>query len=322
MGLGHGHAHGRGHAHGHAAPSAAEPRSSPARRLSWALALTVSFLVVEVIAGYLSQSLALLSDAGHMLTDSGALLLALLAQRIAARPRTRQLTFGFRRAEILAALINGVVLVVTALFIIAEAIERLQAPRTVLAGPMLGVAIAGLAVNLASALVLGHGVDRANPNVRAALAHVISDALGSVASIAAAVSILWLDLPHADPMASLFISLLIAYGAVLLVRDTMSVLMEAVPLGVSVAELEHVVASTPGVRGFHDLHAWSISEGFAAVTVHVVLETGAHGTDVAKAVGARIRERFGIDHVTVQPEAPTMEDQLVPVDRLKPSSRT
>jgi cobalt-zinc-cadmium efflux system protein len=257
-----------------------------------------------------------------MLTDSGALVLALFAQRIAARPRTAQLTFGFRRAEILAALINGVVLVVTALLIIAEAIERLQAPRDVVGGPMLGVAIAGLLVNVIAALLLGHGVDRSNPNVRAAFAHVISDALGSVASIVAAGMILWLDMPLADPLASLFISLLIAYGAVLLVRDTMRVLMEAVPLGVSVAELEHVVSSTPGVRGFHDLHAWSISEGFAAVTVHVVLEGGAHGTDVAKAVGDRIRERFGIDHVTVQPETPTMADQLVPVDRLKRGSRT
>ena len=278
-------------------------------------------LVVEVVGGYLSQSLALLSDAGHMLTDSGALVLALLAQRIAARPRTRKLTFGFRRAEILAALINGVVLVVTALLIVVEAIERLQAPRAVLGGPMLGVACAGLLVNVIAALVLGHGIDRSNPNVRAALAHVISDALGSVASIVAAILILWFDLPLADPLASLFISLLIGYGAVLLVRDTMGVLMEAVPLGVSVAELEQVVASTPGVRAFHDLHAWSISEGFAAVTVHVVIDANAHGTDVAKAVGARIRERFGIEHVTVQPESPAMEDQLVPVDRLKRGSR-
>src|SRR5688500_1192379 len=124
MGLGHGHAHGHAHGHGseHAAHPKGEPRSSSTRRLGWALVLTASFLVVEVVAGYLSQSLALLSDAGHMLTDSGALVLALMAQRIAARPRTRKLTFGFRRAEILAALINGVVLVVTALLIVAEAL--------------------------------------------------------------------------------------------------------------------------------------------------------------------------------------------------------
>lgn len=289
---------------------------SSVHRLGWALILTVSFLAVEVVAGVLTGSLALLSDAGHMLTDSGALVLALVAQRIAARPHTHKHTFGFRRAEILAALINGVVLVVTAVVIVIEAIDRIGAPTPVQAGPMLVVSIAGLFVNLAAALVLGHGVERSNANVRAALAHVLSDALGSVASIVAAILLLWFDLTRADALASLFIAVLIAYGAVNLVRETTSVLMEAVPLGIDLSALSRVVCDTPGVRGFHDLHAWSISEGFVAVTVHVVLDGTAHGTDVAKAVGARVRERFGIDHVTVQPESPSLEEQVVPVDRL------
>lgn len=273
-------------------------------------------MVVEVVSGVLTQSLALLSDAGHMLTDSGALLLALLAQRIAMKPRTRLYTFGFRRAEILAALINGILLVVTALLIIIEAIERIENPPQVQAGPMLWVASAGLLVNLCAALVLGLNHAHGNANLRAALAHVLSDALGSVASIAAALCVLYFDMPLADPLASLFISLLIGFGALRLVRSTASVLMESVPLGVDLNELEHVIRETPGVGDLHDLHAWGISDGFAAVTVHVVLDGAAHGTDVAQAVGQRIKDRFGITHVTVQPESPPASAQLVPAERL------
>lgn len=271
---------------------------------------------VEVVAGLWTQSLALLSDAGHMLTDSGALLLALFAQRIAVRPRTRLFTFGFRRAEILAALLNGALLVVTAIAIVAEAIERLGEPREILGGPMLGVAVTGLTVNLAAAAVLGTSHAHHNANVRAALAHVISDALGSIASIVAAVCVHYFGLPLADALASLFIAVLIGLGSLRLLRDTAGVLMERVPPGVDMAELERVVRETPGVADLHDLHAWGISDGFAAVTVHVVLAGGAHGTDVAQAVGARVRERFGINHVTVQPESPPTSTQVVPVERL------
>ena len=289
---------------------------SASRRLAWALALTVSFMVVEVVAGIFTQSLALLSDAGHMLTDSGALMLALFAQRVAMKPRTRLYTFGFRRAEILAALINGLLLVVTALLIIIEAVERLKAPLAVQAGPMLWVAITGLLVNLVAALILGLNHAHGNANVRAALAHVVSDALGSVASIVAALCLLYFDQPLADPLASLFISLLLGFGALRLVRPTAHVLMESVPLGVDLSELERVIRETPGVADLHDLHAWGISDGFAAVTVHVVLQGSAHGTDVAQAVGQRINDRFGITHVTVQPESPPASAQLLPAERL------
>jgi cobalt-zinc-cadmium efflux system protein len=272
-------------------------------------------MLVEVVAGLLTHSLALLSDAGHMLTDSGSLVLAVIAQRIASKPRTRLYTFGFRRAEILAALINGVLLIVTAVVIVFEAIERLGDPPKIHGGPMLGVAITGLCVNIAAALVLGLH-HHSNANVRAALAHVISDALGSVASIVAALCVLYLNLPQADAIASLFIAVLIGFGALFLVRDTASVLMESVPLGVDLAELERVVRETSGVADLHDLHAWGISDGFAAVTVHVVLDGSAHGTDVAHAVGERVKERFGIAHVTVQPESPPSSEQLLPVERL------
>ena len=304
------HPHGHGHSHAHRAPG------TNVRRLAIALVLTLSFFVVEVIAGFATQSLALLSDAGHMLTDSGALIVALVAQRLATRPRTRVHTFGFRRAEILAALANGALLVATAAAVCVEAIQRLRDPPQVAAGPMLIVACIGLAVNGVAALVLGHGADD-SVNVRAALAHVLSDALGSVASIIAAVGVLYFDFSLADPLASLAIACLVAIGAVRLLRQTSSVLMETVPLGVDMHALEETILATPGVGELHDLHAWSISDGFAAVSVHVVLDGVGHGTDVARAVGQRVRERFGIGHVTVQPEAPPSSAQLVPVERLR-----
>jgi cobalt-zinc-cadmium efflux system protein len=286
------------------------------RRLAIALALTLSFFLVEVVAGLWTGSLALLSDAGHMFTDSGALVLALVAQRIAVRPRTRVHTFGFRRAEILAALTNGALLVATAAAVIVEALSRLADPPMIEARPMLLVACGGLLINGIAALVLGHGSSD-SINMRAALAHVASDALGSVASIVAALGILYFEFPLADPLASLAIALLIAFGAVRLLKQTGSVLMETAPLGIDLHELDSVIRGTAGVHDLHDLHAWSISDGFAAVSVHVVLDGVGHGTDVARAVGERVRQRFGIEHVTVQPEAPPLSAQLVPVERLR-----
>ncbi|HEY6878038.1 MAG TPA: cation diffusion facilitator family transporter, partial [Polyangiales bacterium] len=184
---------------------------------------------------------------------------------------------------------------------------------------MLWVAVAGLAVNLIAAVVLGHGASD-NTNMRAALAHVLSDALGSVASIIAALSVLYFGFELADALASLAISLLIGMGAWRLLRQTSSVLMETAPLGIDLSELEQTIRATRGVSDLHDLHAWSISDGFAAVTVHVVLDGVGHGTDVARAVGDRVREKYGIEHVTVQPEAPPVSQQLVPVDRLRKRS--
>lgn len=285
-------------------------------RLGIALGITLAFFGIEVAAGFWTHSLALLSDAGHMLTDSGALVLALVAQRIAQRPRTRVHTFGFRRAEILAALANAALLIATCGGIVLEAFKRIDDPPMVDAGPMLWVAIAGLAVNLIAAVVLGHGASD-NTNMRAALAHVLSDALGSVASIIAALSVIYFGFELADPLASLAISALIGMGAWRLLKQTSSVLMETAPLGIDLAELEHTIRETRGVSDLHDLHAWSISDGFAAVTVHVVLDGVGHGTDVAGAVGDRIRQKYGIEHVTVQPEAPPVSQQLVPIDRLR-----
>jgi cobalt-zinc-cadmium efflux system protein len=280
-----------------------------------ALALTVLFMAVEAVTGWLVHSLALLSDAGHMFADAAALGLALVAQRVASRPRTTFRTYGFRRAETLAALANGIALGVTALLVVAEGIARWHEPPAVDVLPMLVVAIVGLLVNLLAGWVLSRGQGH-NTNVRAAIAHVAADALGSAAAIAAALLMLWFAWYRADVIASLAISLLILWGAYRLVTETVSVLMESAPPGVSLAELEATIRGTRGVAEMHDLHAWTISDGFDIVTVHVVLDGSAHGTDVAREVGERIRVAHKVNHVTVQPEAPSLPPAIHPAHLL------
>ncbi len=303
----HDHDHDHRHEHdGHARDHDhhAELRGTPARRLALALALTASFMVVEVVGGVLTHSLALLSDAVHMLTDAGALVLALVAQRIATRQRTARRTYGFRRAETLAAFVNGAALAVSSAWILVEAVGRWLHPRAI-AGPwMMAVALVGLFVNLASAWALSRGSDGHNANTRAALAHVLADAGGSVAAIAAGAAVTFLGWNRADPAISVAMSGLILWGAWRLVSETVDVLMEGAPGDVDLARLDAVVRGASGVADLHDLHAWTVADGFHVVTVHVVLAEGAHGTEVAREVSQRIERELGISHVTVQPEAP------------------
>ena len=293
-----------GHQHEHASPS------TPARKLGIALGLTATFMFVEVVAGWLTGSLALLSDAGHMLTDAGALTVALLAQHVAQRARTGQRTFGYRRAEVLAALANGVVLGVSSIWIVIEAIRRFWDPPHVQGLPMLIVAAVGLVLNLISAAVLS-SAGKSNANVRAAAAHVAADAAGSVAAIIAGVAVWAFGWNLADPIVSVLISLLILWSSWKLVRDAVDVLMESAPKGLVSAEVERTITQTPGVASAHDLHLWSISDGLPMVSVHVVLSGDQHGTEVAAAVSQRVRDAHGVAHVTVQPEAPAPTTRLV-----------
>src|SRR2546423_3536622 len=219
---------GRAHAHGGGHAASAVVWSGPEGRLLITLVLTACFMVVEAVAGWLVHSLALLSDAGHMLADAGALGLAFMAQRVSTRPRRILRTYGYGRAETLAALANGIVLGVTALWVVAEAIARWRAPEAINAGPMLAVATAGLLFNLVAGWILSRAHSH-NSNTRAALAHVASDALGSVAAIAAALAVLLSGWERADALASVVISVLILWGAFRLVTETASVLMESAP---------------------------------------------------------------------------------------------
>ena len=259
--------------------------------------------------------MALLSDAGHMLTDAGALALALWAQALSTRPRSGSKTFGYRRAEILAAAANGIVLGITAVGVIIEAIARLSAPPGVNARIMLAVAAIGLVVNLVGAWNLSRGGTR-NLNLRAATVHMLADAAGSAAAIVAAILILAFGWNRADPITSIVISTLILTGSWRLLRDATHVLMEGAPPGVDVATLERVARETPGVCDVHDLHVWSIVDDAPVITAHVVLDPGAHGVEVARDVGRRIEEAVGQSHVTVQPEAALPDHQLLPAGTL------
>ncbi|WP_437997518.1 cation diffusion facilitator family transporter [Sorangium sp. So ce185] len=313
-----GHDHDHDHDHDHGDPRHHDHhhdhRRAPLRRLLAAFALTASFLVVEAAVGWWSKSLALLADAGHMLADAAALGLAIIAQRIAAQARTRARTYGYRRAEVLAAFANGIALALTAIWIFIEAVHRWRAPQAVHAEALAITASLGLLVNVASALLLSTGERGHNINTRAALAHVLSDALGSVGAIVAGVLILAFGWTRADPVISAAIGTLVLWGGWRLVRDTSRVLMEGSPIEIDLAHVEDTIRSVPGVLDFHDLHVWSISDGFNVLTVHVVLARGYHGTDVAAAVGRRLRERHALDHCTIQPE-PLHEERLVTLRR-------
>jgi len=266
---------------------------------------------VEAVVGWVSGSLALLADAGHMLGDSGALLLALIAQRMAEKPRTQVRTYGHRRAEVLAAFVNGIVLFGIALMIVREAVERLFDPVPISGTPMLIAASAGLVVNLLSAFILSRG-GKGNLNVRTALLHVLSDALGSVAAIIAGISALWFAAPRVDPAVSLVIALLVMLGGYRVLRETTGILLESAPAHLDVAKVEAAIRATPGVASVHDLHVWCISEEFDSLTAHVTLARGAHGTEVCRSVADRLKAEFRLEHVTIQPEAPP-PDELVNV---------
>jgi cobalt-zinc-cadmium efflux system protein len=298
----------RGHDHDH------DHRATPLRRLIAAFVVTAAFMLIEAAVGWWSRSLALVADAGHMLADAAALLLAIIAQRIAAQSRTRARTYGYRRAEVLAAFANGIALGLTAIWIFIEAASRWQAPPPIRAEAMTITAAAGLAVNLGSALVLSTGSGGHNVNTRAALAHVLSDAIGSVGAIAAGVLILAFGWVRADPVISALIGALILWGGWRLVRETSRVLMEGSPIEIDIAHVEETIRAVPGVVDLHDLHVWSISDGFDVLTVHVVIGKGHHGTDVVAAVSRRLREAHKLDHCTIQPE-PVQEAQLVTLRR-------
>jgi cobalt-zinc-cadmium efflux system protein len=271
-----------------------------------AMLITAGLMVLEVIGGILTGSLALLADAGHMLTDVAAIGLSLGAAWLMRRPATPQRTFGFHRAEILAALINGLSLMVLSLYVIYEAIGRLEAPPSVETGPMLAIATLGLLANLASGWVLMRSSDE-NLNVRSAYLHVLSDALGSVGAILAGVLMYLYGWYLADPILSIAISVLIMWSAWRLLRDTVNVLLEAAPASINVAEVQRTLDAVKGVDHVHDLHIWSVASNFVALSGHVRLEHApscAQHQRLLRELRELLHDRFGIEHVTLQLEEP------------------
>ena len=293
-------------AHSHAHDEHSRGRAEDRRRLAVTLGLVSLYLIAEVLGGLWTGSLALLADAGHMFSDVAALALSLFAIWLAQRPTTIKRTFGYHRVEILAALANAVALVVVALLILSEAYERLGTPRDVLGAPMLLIAFGGLLVNLAGLWML-HGGKDSNLNVRGAWLHVLSDTLGSIGVITAAFLVWAFGWTQADPIASILIALLVIFASWQLLRETVGVLMEAAPGHIDVEEVRRALCETRGVLSIHDLHVWTITSGFVSLSCHV--ESSHQVPDDALLAGLQelLRERFGIDHVTIQIEPPGFE---------------
>lgn len=274
------------------------------RPLAIALGITSLFLVVEVVGGWLTNSLALLADAGHMATDAAALALALLAVWLARRPATPERSFGYYRAEVLAALVNAAALVVVSFLILWEAYRRLGSPPEVDSGPMLAVAVAGLVANAASAWVLARGGGHeSNLNMRGAFLHVVGDMLGSVGAIVAALIMLATGWYLADPLLSAGIGLLILKSAWTLLSESANVLMEATPSHIDVEELRAAMVGIEGIDNVHDLHVRTVTSGLVAMSGHVEVAGEREWSAILIDAATLLREHFGIAHVTLQPEA-------------------
>jgi cobalt-zinc-cadmium efflux system protein len=270
------------------------------RRLAIALALTAGFMLAEVVGGLLTGSLALLADAGHMLSDAASLGLALLATWIAGRPATTRRTYGFQRAEILASLVHASTLLVIAVFVAIEAFRRFADPPDVEGLLMGGIALLGLVVNLCALWVLS-GSRSSSLNVRGAWLHVLTDTLGSLQALAAAAAITWLGWRWADPAASIGIAVLVVWSGWRLLAESVDVLLESVPKHLDTGQIEQAIRATDGVEEVHDLHVWTITTGFEALTVHVTASE--RPTDALLAdLRQVLRDRFGLTHTTIQIE--------------------
>lgn len=291
----HDHRHGHTHAPG-----------SNRRRLAIVLALTVIYMLAEAVGGFLTNSLALLSDAGHMLADVAALVLAMLALWFGARPVTPKKTYGYYRLEILAALANGVALVVISLLISYEAFHRIRRPEEVHGFELTLIAVGGLVINAISAWLL-HSASEDNLNMRGAFLHVVGDMLGSIGAVAAGVLIWQWGWTIADPIISVLMCVLIVFSSWQLIRESVNILLEGTPSHINIRALVEAMHEVEGVTDVHDLHVWTISSGKEALSAHVTIELGASHPETLEALQEQLRRMFNIGHVTLQLE-PVSED--------------
>lgn len=299
----HGH-HGHSHDHAHAAVTA-----DSERRLLLVMLMTGGLMVAEFVGGLVSGSLALMADAGHMLTDTLALALAWLAFRLGRRPTDTRRSFGYHRLQVLAAFVNGLMLFAIAGWIVVEAAQRLMEPEPVMGGTMLAIAVLGLVGNIAGFLVLHHG-DRDNLNVRGALLHVLGDLLGSLGAIAAAGVILATGWTPIDPILSVVVAALILKGAWTVVRQSAHILVEGTPTGIDPDAVRRALHdAAPEVRDIHHVHVWSLTAERTLLTLHAVVTPGADHDAVLAALRTALRQRFGIDHATVQIETGECPDR-------------
>jgi cobalt-zinc-cadmium efflux system protein len=302
------------------APGMASPASRHTGRLVWTLSLTTGFMAIEVIGGLWTGSLALLADAGHMLTDVGGLSMSLLAVWFAQKPPTTENTYGYFRAEILAAVANGVVLFLVAGYILYEAFLRVWAPPIIRGGPMLAIAILGLGVNLLGIGLLHQGAGE-SLNVQGAYLEVLNDALGSIGVIVAAVIIQTTGFYLIDPLSSAAIGLFILPRTWALMRKALHILMEGVPPHLDIREIETAMTTSAGVRAVHDLHVWTLTSGKEAMSSHVVVDDLAAGDRVLRDLHKLLHEHFGIEHTTIQLESEPLVQLLSQADDAAPTDR-
>jgi cobalt-zinc-cadmium efflux system protein len=306
---GHAHDHGDHDHHHHHAPSA----DADTRWLAVALALIAGFMVVEVAGGLLASSLALLSDAAHMLTDAAAIGLALVAARLAARPAGGRFTFGFGRAEILSAQINGAALLVLAGVIAIAAIQRLVSPPEVDGAFVVVVGLVGAVVNVAAAWALGRA-ERRSLNVEGARQHVLTDLYASLAAAAAGAIVLVSGFDRADGIAALFVSLLMVRSGWGLLRESGRVLLEAAPRGMDPQAIGRAMAAEPGIVEVHDLHVWEVTSGFPALAAHVLVRPGDDCHAARRNLQRMLEDQFGIRHVTLQVDHATEVGRLLEIE--------
>jgi cobalt-zinc-cadmium efflux system protein len=301
----HGHDHGHAHGHSH---GVAEASAGGKRGLLIALSITVLMMAAEIVGGLLSNSLALLSDAGHMLTDNLALLLSFFAMKFATMPATERKTFGFYRLEILAAFVNGIVLVLMSFYIMYEAYLRIMHPVPVAGKLMLVIAAIGLVANIIGAVVLNrHG--SSNLNIRGAYLHILGDALSSVGVVIGGLVILYTGWYLVDPILSVMISLVIIYGAWALVKESVNILLESVPAHINIETMAAEIQKVPGVREAYHIHVWTITSGVYAMSAHVVIDDQmvSMNRELMERIGAMVADRFKVMHITIQIECERCE---------------
>jgi cobalt-zinc-cadmium efflux system protein len=283
-------------------------RHTETQKLKWALAISSAYFLAELVAGFLTNSLALLSDAGHMLSDIAAMALSLFAFRIAKRPATVISTYGYHRAEILAALFNGLTLWLIVGIIFTAAYNRLLQPPQVESLGMLIVAALGLVVNVTAGAIL-YGAHHHNLNLRGAFLHVISDAVGSVGAIVAALVMLATEWYLADPLISILIGFLILYSSWSLVRESVSILMQTVPKGIRLEDVQKTIEDVQGVMKVHDLHVWAVTSGIFTLSAHAVVHNGEDFHEVLNGIEDTLKEHFNIEHITIQLETESREEK-------------
>ncbi|NOU98028.1 cation diffusion facilitator family transporter [Paenibacillus sp. LMG 31456] len=312
----HEHAHGHSHNHGHGQGHHHQPSSSEGNRkgLTIALIITASIMLLEFFGGIATNSLALLSDSGHMLSDTASLLLSLIAISFAIRPASSNKTFGYLRFEILAALFNGVTLFVVAIFILWEAYHRFLQPPVVASGSMMLIAAVGLLANLASAWSLMRKGDvKNNLNLRSAFLHIISDALGSIGAIIAGLFMLLFSWYIADPIISVIVSLLILKSAWGVIKHTVHILMEGTPASMNRDDVRKALEGIEGVIDVHDLHIWTITSGLDSLSCHLLIEDDQDNQSILQQAIRQLEEQFHIQHSTIQIETSRIHHQLLKI---------